>query len=218
MLIVLFSIRFYVKMRSPKILSSSWLQLKYQIRVHRGEHIIPKHVVPLQFLKGLIPLEQAHPNGLIQFTNNRYGIIYMVFVPRRTGKELEMFIDMITKNIIDRIHDGQVLKLFEMQRYTHDTSIKNQVAAAMNDETKTPEQRAHLNSIYQELVLNTDIPTKRFIYAFVALGRYDNIDDAMAERDNLTPSLEDGFKLAGVGFNMLVVSDSIALAYRRCIK
>lgn len=209
---------FYKKMRTPKKLTDTTKELLYRIRVHRGENIIPKHVVPLQFLKGLVPLKNVHPNGLIEFTNNRYGLIYHVFVPRRTGIDLDIFISLITKNIVDRIHDGQVLKVFEMQRYTQDISIKNQVVEAMNDESKTPEQREHLNSIYQQLVTNAKIPTKRFIYVFITLGRFSNIDDAIAERDNLVPSLEDGFKLGGVGYNMLIVPDSIGRAYRRCMK
>ena len=211
-------IGFYIKMRSPAILESTMLEIQYRYRVHKGEHIIPKHIVPLQFLKGLVPLETAHPNGLIEYTENRYGIIYQLFVHNRTGSELEAFIALVTKNIVDRIHDGQVLKVFEMQRYTTDISIKNQVVAAMNDETKTAEQRAHLESIYKQLVSNTEVPTKRYIYASIILGRFDNIEDAEAERTNLTPSIEDGFRLGGIGYNMLIESDSIGRALRRCMK
>lgn len=211
-------IGFFKKMRTPKILTNTTKELLYRIRVHRGEHIIPKHVVSLQFLKGLVPLKTPHPNGLIEFTNNRYGIMYRVFVPRQTGPDLDIFIALVTKNIVDRIHDGQVLKVFEMQRYTQDISIKNQVVEAMNDESKTPEQREHLNSIYQQLIANVEIPTERFIYVFVALGRFSNLDDAIAERDNLVPSMEEGFKLGGIGYNMLIVPDAIGFAYRRCIK
>ncbi|TFH46393.1 MAG: hypothetical protein E4G94_02505 [ANME-2 cluster archaeon] len=209
---------FYVKMRTPAKLHSTMLELKYRIRVHKGEHIIPKHTVPLTFLKGLVPLESVHPNGLIQFTNNRYGIIYRLFVPRKTGDDLDVFIQLVTKNIVDRIHDRQVLKVFEMQRYTRDTSIKNQVVEAMNDESKTPEQREHLNSIYQKLIKNTEIPTERFIYAFIALGRFNTPEDAGAERTNLIPSLHDGFKLGGIGYRMLIFADEIGMAYRRCMK
>jgi hypothetical protein len=209
---------FYVKMRTPARLQSTMLELKYRIRVHKGEHIIPKHTVPLTFLKGLVPLESVHPNGLIQFTNNRYGIMYRLFVPRKTGDDLDVFIQLVTKNIVDRIHDGQVLKVFEMQRYTQDTSIKNQVAQAMNDKSKTPQQREHLNSIYQQLTANTEIPTERFIYAFIALGRFSHQKEADAARTNLVPSLHDGFKLGGIGYRMLVFADEIGLAYRRCIK
>lgn len=209
---------FYTKMRTPTILKTTMLEVKYIMRVRKGEHIIPKHIVPLQFLKQIVPLEVAHPNGLIEFTNKRFGIMYQVFVPRRTGDELNIFINMVTKNIIDRIHDGQVLKVFKMQRYTTDTSIKNQVASAMNDESKTLEQREHLNSIYAKLVSNVEIPTKPFIYVVVILGRFETVDEARAERDNLVPSLEDGFKLGGIGFNMLINPGSIGLAYRRCIK
>lgn len=216
--IILALLYFKNNMRSPTVLSATGLKLRYRIRAYKGEHIIPKHTVPLQFLKGIVPLEKVHPNGLIEFTNKRYGIMYMLFVPRRTGKELEIFIELITKNIVNRIHDGQVLKVFEMQRYTTDVTIKNQVVAAMNDESKTPEQRAHLNSIHKQLIANTDIPTKREILAFIALGRFEDIRDAEAERDNLAPSIEDGLKLAGVRYNMLIVPDSIGMVYRRCIK
>lgn len=209
---------FYVKMRTPARLQSTMLELRYRMRVHRGEHIIPKHTVPLTFLKNLVPLESVHPNGLIQFTNNRYGIMYRLFVPRKTGDDLDIFIQLVTKNIVDRIHDGQVLKVFEMQRYTRDTSIKNQVAEAMNDTSKTPPQREHLNSIYQQLITNTEIPTERFIYAFIALGRFSDPKEADAARTNLVPSLHDGFKLGGIGYRMLVFADEIGLAYRRCIK
>lgn len=211
-------IKFYKNMRSPELLNSSWLELKYLIRVHRGEHIIPKHVVPLQFLKGIIPLETTHSNGLIEYTNNRFAIMYQLFVPGRTGDELDAFIALVTKNIIDRIHDGQVLKVFEMQRYTTDTSIKNQVATAMNDESKSPEQREHLNSIYQQLLAKKEIPTKRYIYATIILGRFDSVEDAIAERDNLVPSIEDGFRLGGIGYQMLITQDTIGLTFRRCIK
>lgn len=204
-------------MRSPTVLAAHFIQLGYKYRVHKGEHIIPKHKVPLQFLKRIIPLEKAHPNGLIEFTNNRYGIMYRLFVPRRTGAELDLFIELITKNIINRIHDGQILKVFEMQRYTTDAPIKNQVVEAMNDETKTLEQIAHLNSIYNQLTDEVEIPTKPYVYAFVVLGRYDDIKEAENERDNLTPSLEDGFKLAGVGYDLLIVPDAIGREYRRCI-
>jgi len=99
-------IGFYVKMRSPAILESTMLEIQYRYRVHKGEHIIPKHVVPLQFLKGLVPLEGAHHNGLIEYTENRYGIIYQLFVQNRTGSELEAFIALVTKNIVDRICRG----------------------------------------------------------------------------------------------------------------
>jgi hypothetical protein len=209
---------FYVKMRTPARLQSTMLELRYRMRVHRGEHIIPKHTVPLTFLKNLVPLESVHPNGLIQFTNNRYGIMYRLFVPRKTGDDLDIFIQLVTKNIVDRIHDGQVLKVFEMQRYTRDTSIKNQVAEAMNNTSKTPQQREHLNSIYQQLITNTEIPTERFIYAFIALGRFSDPKEADAARTNLVPSLHDGFNLGGIGYRMLVFADEIGLAYRRCIK
>jgi len=209
---------FYTKMRTPAILIRSTLEVKYRIRVLKGEHIIPKHTVSLQFLKGLVPLEKAHPNGLIEFTNNRFGVIYMLFVPNRTGDNLDAFIHLVTKNIIDRIHDGQVLKVVEFQRYTQDTTIKNKVAEAMNDESKTTEQREHLNSMYQMLVSNTEVPTKRYIYASIIIGRFNTIEEADAERENLIPSLEDGFELGGIGYEMLITESVIGRALRRCIK
>jgi len=223
-------IMFYRNMRSPTMLSATSLKLQYKYRAYRGQTIIPKFVVSLGFLKGLVPLEKTHPNGLIEFTNSRYGIMYRLFVPNRTGDNLVSFVQHVTKNIIDRIHIGQVLKVVEFQRYTNDTkvvefqrytndtSINDQVAIAMNDETKTPEQREHLLSIYQQLESAVEVPVDRFIYAVVILGRFDNVDDAYAERDNLVPSLEDGFKLGGIGFNMLVLEDTMGDAYRRCMK
>ena len=209
---------FYENMRSPTILSATSLKLEYKYRAYRGQTIIPKHVVPLAFLKGLVPLERTHPNGLIEFTGGRYGIMYRMFVPSRTGDNLISFVQHVTKNIIDRIHIGQVLKVIEFQRYTYDTSIKDQVAKAMNDDSKTQEQREHLHSIYQQLVKNVEIPVDRFIYAVIILGRFDSVEEAYAERDNLIPSLEDGFGLGGIGYNMLIVEDTVGEAYRRCMK
>jgi hypothetical protein len=75
-----------------------------------------------------------------------------------------------------------------------------------------------VNSIYQQLIKKTEIPTERFIYAFIALGRFSDPNDADAARTNLVPSLHDGFKLGGIGYRMLVFADEIGLAYRRCIK
>jgi len=209
---------FVMKMRNPTTLNNTVLELKYHFRGLKGENIIPKHVVPLTFLKQVVPLEIVHPNGLIEYTNNRFGIIYQLFVPRRTSDELQMFINLVTKNIIDRIHDRQVLKVLKIQRYITDTSIKNQVISAMNDESKTLEQREHLYSIYEKLISNVEIPTKSYIYAMILLGRFESVDAAKSERDNLVQSLEDGFKLGGIGYNLMITSGSIGEAFRRCMK
>lgn len=208
----------YTKMRSPARLNLTYKWLLYHVRVQKGEHIIPKHSVPMQFLKGLVPIEDILSSGLIQFTGGRYGILYRVFVPRRAGDELDAFIELVTKNIVNRIHDGQLLKVFETQRYTHEVTIKNQVLKAMNDTSKTREQQEHLESIYNLINKNGDTPTERYIYLFVALGRFDTVEEAHAERENIVNSLNDGLVIAGIRYQELRGSDEIGKAYRRCMK
>lgn len=209
---------FILKLRTAELQEKTYRMIMYRIKTHKNETIIPKHTVPLQFLKGIVPIETSHEGGLIEFTNKRYGIIYRLFVPSRTDKDLDSFIQLVTKNIVDRLYDGHVLNVFEMQRYTVDNSIINQVAEAMNDDSKTSEQREHLNSIYQQLKSNSDVPTNRYIYASIFLGRFDEIKNAYSELDNITLSIEDGFKIACIGFDRLEDYDEISKAYRRCMK
>ncbi|MBN1133828.1 MAG: hypothetical protein JXA38_02700 [Methanosarcinaceae archaeon] len=203
---------------SPEKQSSTTKRLQYMVKAHKGKTIIPKYTTDVAFLKEVVPLEKVYPKGIVQFTWNRYGVLFRLYVPSETEGGLESFIPLVVSNFVNRIVEPQTLKVFAMNKYIQAPNVVNEVLGAMNDSSKTPEQVAHLDSVYRQLIETVAVPTQKHIYMLIGLGVFDSVEKAELALRNLLPSLNDGFALTRVTGIRVIDPNEIALAYRRCLK
>ena len=219
-LVIGFFILVYIKyLSTPEKYNSTIKRILYTYRAYRGKTIIPKYSTPIEFLKEIVPLEAVHPTGIIQFTRNRYGVLFRLYVPTETEGGLETFVPMVVSNFVNRIVETQTLKVFATNRYVQSSNIINEILEAMNDSAgRTPEQIAHLESIYRQLTESVKVPTQRYVYMFLGLGFFGAVPEAESALKNILPRLKEGFAISGITGIRVIDPNEIALAYRRCLK
>lgn len=206
---------FLLRLRGTSNLEKEKRKWLYRYRVHRGNNIVPKYSVPVSFLKEYIPLKKIHPGGLIEYTGGRYGILFELYLPWVPTGGLDVWIPLVTANIIDRLHENSMLKVFHFQRYTPETAIKRHISTLINDSTKTPEQIEHLKSYYDQLSSNA---TKATTVFFLGLGNFAISQDAEDNRRSVIPGLINGLRMLGIEYRELTDPDQIGLLLRSCFK
>ena len=208
---------YLVHFRNDQKLTESFTKISYVLKARRGETVIAKYRIDPAFLKSIFPLETVHDGGLIEYTNSRYGVLFKLTLPRKDTDELPMFINLVTDNIINRIHDGQVMKLFTMKCRIESASVQNKIVDKMNDTDKTSNQKEHLYSLYNQINNVSDVPTETVIFMLVGLGRFKTVDEANDIMNSLLPALSDGLQLAGIGYRQLIDPVEIGFSKRRCV-
>jgi len=201
-------------MRSPKILSRSWLAYLYFIRELRGLNVIPKYVVSAEFLKSIVPIIEFHDEGLIEFTRNKYGLL-MKINPDRIGEdEIEHHINSV-KLLVDSLHGDLMLKSYVVSNSSSNNSLESSLLASMNAPERTKAEQEHLLSLYKSATeVKAPIISWKF-YAFLSLGIYSTLEDAVIAKQQFFPGLINRMTNAGMHLVLIQNKTELSRVYRQ---
>ncbi len=208
---------FILFMRSPSVMDRSWLMYLFLIKSLRGENIISKFKLPAAFLEKIIPIKEVHDKGLIEFTNNRYGLLLNSEPSRISNDELDSHIRKVV-TLIDSLHDELLMKIIVYSINKKGIKIlgKN-IIDIVNLNNKTKEQKKHLHSIYDKIQNNNDPTIQWGFYIFLYLGIHETLNKAYAAMNTYLPKYEEKLYATGAKVVQIKDKDSIAMVYRQCI-
>lgn len=210
---------FYRFMRSPMILDRSWLMYLFFIKSLRGQDITAKFTLPTGFMERIIPLKAFHPDGMIEFINNQYGLLMQIEPSRISDDEIDGHIQKV-QNLIDSLHGNLSIKLFVCsmpQSGTGFKALEKNVINTVNTQDRTVEQKNHLLSIYHQAHDNQNVVIAWKFYMFLVLGRHKNIEEARIATKQYYPGFLLRLQKCGVLVNQLKDKTTLAAAYRQCI-
>src|SRR5450756_3028501 len=101
--ILFFELAFFYKfLRSPKIMDRSVLMYKFLLRSIKGETVIAKFRLPDGFLERIIPIKAFHQDGIIEFMENKYGLLMRIEPSRISEDDIDMHIQK-TRSLVDSL-------------------------------------------------------------------------------------------------------------------
>jgi hypothetical protein len=216
--ILFFELAFFYKfLRSPKIMDRSILMYKFLLRSIKGETVIAKFRLPDGFLESIIPIKAFHQDGIIEFMENKYGLLMRIEPSRISEDDIDTHIQK-TRSLMDSLHGELLTKAFVCSiQETNSRSLARNIVNIINTQERTPEQKKHLDSIYHHAQKNNNTVIQWQFYVFLGLGTYTTLDKAIIAKKQYFPGFSDKLQRLGVLVMPLKNKDALASAYRKCI-
>lgn len=181
-----------------------------------GQTVVAKYKCTVPFLQQIVPIVGVHPNGIIEFTQKRFGVLFKIDPSRISDDALDTHIIKV-KDIVDSLFGNLVMKTYVCSRSDTMRSMEQELIKKMNDTNLTKEQKEHLYSIYDESRKNTKQVVEWQFYVFISLGLHEDIESAERTRQAHIPGLENRMHAAEMHVIPLIDPDDIAFAYRQMI-
>jgi hypothetical protein len=216
--ILFFELAFFYKfLRSPKIMDRSILMYKFLLRSIKGETVIAKFRLPDGFLERIIPIKAFHQDGIIEFMENKYGLLMRIEPSRISEDDIDTHIQK-TRSLMDSLHGELLTKAFVCSiQETNSRSLARNIVNIINTQERTPEQKKHLDSIYHHAQKNNNTVIQWQFYVFLGLGTYTTLDKAIIGKKQYFPGFSDKLQRLGVLVMPLKNKEALASAYRKCI-
>lgn len=215
-LVLAYIVFFFKFLKSDETLDRSILMWNYFMRSMRGQTMIAKYTCSVPFLQQIVPIVSVHNEGIIQFTENRWGILINSDPDRVIDDELDAHI-MKVKDVVDSLFGDLVLKTFVCSRKNSAKPVEQDIVKKMNDPEKTIPQKQHLHSIYQDIRGNTKPQIDWVFYIFLSLGIYATVEEAQQARQTHLPGFESRLRASGMHVVQMTDPNEIAMCYRQCV-
>ena len=181
--------------------------LKKMMNCINGEHSIIKYKIPDSDFKKHFPIELIK-NGLIQFTDGHFGIMFRVDPPRVSSDNINESVESIFNSMIY----GDMLKITASSRLDISNRYAEDILKVLNSDNVTPERKKHLLSIYQSIMSETE---RKIIWRFYAvlIFQADDFQDAQIASETKMSGLKNSFNSAGVEIFQMKNDLEIQLVY-----
>jgi hypothetical protein len=208
---------FYRFLRSPKIMDRSLLMYKFLLRSIKGETVIAKFKLPAGFLERIIPIKAFHQDGIIEFMENKYGLLMRIEPSRISEDDIDTHIQR-TRSLVDSLHGELLMKAFVCSiKESNYKPLARNVVNIINTQERTPEQKKHLDSLYHHAQENNNTVIQWQFYVFLSLGTHTTLDKAMIAKKQYFPGFFDKLQKLGILVMPLKNKDALASAYKQCI-
>jgi hypothetical protein len=215
-LIISYIIFFWMYLKNDEVLDRSQIKWSYFIRKINGQTILPKYIMTVPFLRQIVPILAVHKNGLIEFTEKRWGMILEIDPGRISDDELDTHIIKV-KEVMDSLHGDMVMKTFACSRSNVSGAFRDSLVQKLNDGTRTKAQKEHLYSIYNDTSEKQKPIIEWQFYIFLGMGLHDDAQSAERARQSLLPGFENRLRYADMHVVPILKENDIAMAYRRCM-
>jgi hypothetical protein len=208
---------FYRFLRSPKVMDRSILMYRFLLKSIKGETVIAKFKLPAGFLEMLIPIKAFHQDGIIEFMENKYGLLMRIEPSRISEDDIDIHIQK-TRALVDSLHGELLTKAFvcSIQESNYRPLARN-VINIINTQERTPEQKKHLDSLYHHAQENKNTVIQWQFYVFLGLGKYATLSKAMIAKKQYLPGYSDKLQKLGMLVTPLKNKETLASAYKQCI-
>jgi hypothetical protein len=216
--ILFFELAFFYKfLRSPKVMDRSVLVCKFLLKSIKGETVIAKFKLPAGFLERIIPIKAFHQDGIIEFTENKYGLLMRIEPSRIFEDDIDTHIQK-TRALVDSLHGELLTKAFVCSiQETNYKPLARNIVNIINTQERTPEQKKHLDSLYHHAQENNNTVIQWQFYVFLSLGAYTTLDKAMIAKKQYFPGFSEKLQKLGILVMPLKHKEALASAYRQCI-
>jgi hypothetical protein len=175
----------------------------------KGEHPIIKYKMPDDEFKKHFPIDEIFDNGLISFIDGHFGIMLKVDPPRISS---ESTYNESMEAVFNGLVYGDMLKFMACSRLDSKKTYTDDIINTANDPNTTPEQKRHLQSIYQDLIADTQ-PAIYWQFHAVLIFDADDKKDADIAVQTRIPGLKSLFNAADVGIYQITNTLDIQLIY-----
>jgi hypothetical protein len=216
--ILFFELAFFYKfLRSPKVMDRSVLIYKFLFRSIKGETVIAKFRLPDGFLERIIPIKAFHHDGIIEFMENKYGLLMRIEPSRISEDDIDTHIQK-TRALVDSLYGELLTKAFVCSiSETNSKPLARNIVNIINTQERTPEQKKHLDSLYNHAQENNNTVIQWQFYVFLGLGTYTTLDKAMIAKKQYFPGFSEKLQKLGVLVMPLKNKEALASAYRKCL-
>ncbi|MFZ3168647.1 MAG: hypothetical protein WA130_13615 [Candidatus Methanoperedens sp.] len=216
--ILFFELAFFFKfLRTPKVMDRSILMYRFLLKSIKGETTIAKFRLPDGFLERIIPIRAFHQDGIIEFMENKYGLLMRIEPSRISEDDIDTHIQK-TRSLVDSLHGELLTKAFVCSiKETNSRSLARNVVNIINTQERTPEQRKHLDSLYQHAQENNNTVIQWQFYVFLSIGTYPNLETAIIAKKQYFPGFSEKLQKLGILVMPLKNKDALASAYRKCL-
>jgi hypothetical protein len=208
---------FYKFLRSPKVMDRSVLIYKFLLKSMKGETVIAKFRLPAGFLESIIPIRAFHQDGIIEFMENKYGLLMRIEPSRISEDDIDTHIQK-TRALVDSLHGELLTKAFvcSIQETSYKPLARN-IVNIINTQERTPEQKKHLDSIYHHAQENNNTVIQWQFYVFLSIGTHPNIEKAIIAKKQYFLGFSEKLQKLGILVMPLKNREALASAYRQCI-
>jgi hypothetical protein len=208
---------FYKFLRSPKVMDRSVLIYKFLLKSMKGETVIAKFRLPAGFLERIIPIRAFHQDGIIEFMENKYGLLMRIEPSRISEDDIDTHIQK-TRALVDSLHGELLTKAFvcSIQETSYKPLARN-IVNIINTQERTPEQKKHLDSIYHHAQENNNTVIQWQFYVFLSIGTHPNIEKAIIAKKQYFLGFSEKLQKLGILVMPLKNREALASAYRQCI-
>ena len=216
--VLFFELAFFYKfLRSPKVMDRSVLIYKFLLKSMKGETVIAKFRLPAGFLESIIPIRAFHQDGIIEFMENKYGLLMRIEPSRISEDDIDTHIQK-TRALVDSLHGELLTKAFVCSiQETNSRPLARNIVNIINTQERTPEQKKHLDSIYHHAQENNNTVIQWQFYVFLSIGTHPNIEKAIIAKKQYFPGFSEKLQKLGILVMPLKNREALASAYRQCI-
>ncbi len=206
------------KLRTSEMINNSTLFCKYMYKKIKRKTIIAKYdaKIDVSFMEGIIPLRKVHQNGLIEFIDNRFGVLLTIQTPRISDDELQIHISKVT-DIMNSLHGDIMMKIFVFSRSSSFRPLENVLIKCMKDPNKSDKQIKHLYELNKHICNSNRVPIDWQTYVLIGLGVHNTVEEAEIARLAHIPGLTSRFNKAGIHVIQIMEVNEIVMAYRQAI-
>jgi len=190
--LLFFELAFFFKfLRTPKVMDRSILMYNFLLRSIKGETVIAKFKLPAGYLERLIPIKAFHEDGIIEFMENKYGLLMRIEPSRISEDDIDTHIQR-TRALVDSLHGELLTKAFvcSIQEGNYKPLARN-IVNIVNTQERTLEQRKHLDSIYHHAQQNKNTVIQWKFYVFLSLGTHATLNKAIIAKKQYFPGFSE---------------------------
>lgn len=213
-------IMLWVKLfRSEAVITRTILTVKYYLRKDAGMTYLPKFTMQPKVIEKYFPVLHVHEGGVIEYTQNRFGVLMDMDTPRVDKNNLDTHLHGITSTL-NSLNPGDVFKTFACSRLVTQKPILSDILDSTNDPDKSQTQRDHLYSMYDQLTDEKEQNDVVHWHSSASLSfnnSVKSIEDARIVSQNTIPGLTKIIKKSGVRLYPLEDPTDITMTYYQTI-
>ncbi len=179
----------------------------------RGKHVINKFDVSAQFLERIVPIVEIHADGIIEFKDNKWGVL-METNPVRISDEERAVHEKKIEKVVNGIPANTHFKTIACSRLQPRKPIQQYLLEVSNSSNGKKAVDQHLAGIYNNVSEDGTPVISWKYYAFQSMGEQPNLETARIQYGAIMPGLLKNMRAAKLQPRIYDDPDEIATAYR----
>lgn len=173
------------------------IYLQFWNRKRHGNDRIEVFNTTIKQLKKHIPIEQVHPDGLIQYSGKLFGVLYRYDPPNVSSSDLNQFHQRV-EYLVNSLGQGIVVSFHFYNWVDRSNQLADDLLSALNREGNTLPQKQHLYGMYETVTHETKAKVSTAYLMSIKLGKFKSADDAMKAYRSTVPGILKSMRERGI--------------------